>query len=171
MANRMIMFCHPRLGKVRVRMLNRPFNTVLARLGLVAAILATLMLLAPVALAADAEYNVPGERGRIRSRRSVFRTLTLTRPTPNGSLERSRTRNSSRFPTKVCSRSRTRPTLRPPTTRTKTMSRRRPGGRRQRLHGDRGGQRRHVGRCCDRDERGRAWERDLHPAPAAGRGR
>ena len=38
-------------------MFNRPFNTVLARLGLVAAILATLMLLAPVALAADAEYS------------------------------------------------------------------------------------------------------------------
>ena len=33
-------------------MLNRPFNTVLARLGLVAAILATLMLLAPAATAA-----------------------------------------------------------------------------------------------------------------------
>ena len=48
MANRMIMFCHPRLGKVRVRM----FNTVLARLGLVAAILATLLLLAPAASAA-----------------------------------------------------------------------------------------------------------------------
>ena len=34
-------------------MLNRPFNTVLARLGLVAAILATLMILAPVASAAE----------------------------------------------------------------------------------------------------------------------
>ena len=49
----MIMFCHPRLGKVRVRMINRPFRTVLARLGLVAAILATLLILAPVALAAE----------------------------------------------------------------------------------------------------------------------
>ena len=34
-------------------MINRPFNTVLARLGLVAAVLATLFILAPVASAAD----------------------------------------------------------------------------------------------------------------------
>ena len=34
-------------------MINRPFNTILARLGLVAAILATLLILAPVASAAD----------------------------------------------------------------------------------------------------------------------
>ena len=38
-------------------MFNRPYNTVLARLGLVAAILATLMILAPAATAADAEYD------------------------------------------------------------------------------------------------------------------
>ena len=38
-------------------MINRPFSTVLARLGLVAAILATLLILAPVASAADAEFN------------------------------------------------------------------------------------------------------------------
>ena len=43
-------------------MINRPFSTVLARLGLVAAILATLMILAPVALAADAEYDYAEDR-------------------------------------------------------------------------------------------------------------
>ena len=43
-------------------MLNRPFNTVLARLGLVAAILATLMILAPAASAADAEYDYAEDR-------------------------------------------------------------------------------------------------------------
>ena len=44
-------------------MLNRPFNTVLARLGLVAAVLATLLLLAPVASAADSsvDYAENGE--------------------------------------------------------------------------------------------------------------
>ena len=39
-------------------MFKRPFNTVLARLGLVAAILATLMILAPVATA-DTEVDYP----------------------------------------------------------------------------------------------------------------
>ena len=34
-------------------MFKRPFNTVLARLGLVAAVLATLLILAPAASAAD----------------------------------------------------------------------------------------------------------------------
>ena len=43
-------------------MINRPFSTVLARLGLVAAILATLMILAPVVSAADAEYNYAEDR-------------------------------------------------------------------------------------------------------------
>ena len=38
------------------------FNTVLARLGLVAAILATLLILAPAASAADAEYNYAEDR-------------------------------------------------------------------------------------------------------------
>ena len=45
-------------------MINRPFSTVLARLGLVAAILATLMILAPVASAADPleyDYEENGE--------------------------------------------------------------------------------------------------------------
>ena len=40
-------------------MFKRPFNTVLARLGLVAAVLATLLILAPAASAADAEYDYP----------------------------------------------------------------------------------------------------------------
>ena len=40
-------------------MFKRPFNTVLARLGLVAAVLATLFILAPVTSAADAEYDYP----------------------------------------------------------------------------------------------------------------
>ena len=40
-------------------MLNRPFSTVLTRLAIVAAILATLVLIAPVASAAAVKYSVP----------------------------------------------------------------------------------------------------------------
>ena len=43
-------------------MINRPYNTVLARLGLVAAVLATLLILAPAASAADAEYDYAEDR-------------------------------------------------------------------------------------------------------------
>ena len=43
-------------------MLNRPFNAVLVRLGLVAAVLATLMILAPAVSAADAEYDYAEDR-------------------------------------------------------------------------------------------------------------
>ena len=53
----MVLFWHPRLdkflGKERARMKNRKLNAVLTRFGIIAAILATLVLIAPVVSAAD----------------------------------------------------------------------------------------------------------------------
>ena len=55
----MLSSCQPRLGKVRLRMLNRPLNAVLVRLAIVAVALAALLLIAPAATAQEADADPP----------------------------------------------------------------------------------------------------------------
>ena len=51
----MVLFWHPRLGKVRLRMKNRSLYAVLTRFGIVAAVLTALLVIAPAATAQEAD--------------------------------------------------------------------------------------------------------------------
>ena len=82
----MVLFWHPRLGKFlgkeRARMKNRSLYSVLTRFGIIGAVLATLVLIAPAASAADAviEYAENG----------TDPVATLVRPTRTATPSRGR---------------------------------------------------------------------------------
>ena len=141
-------------------MINRPFNTVLARLGLVAAVLATLFILAPVASAAD-----PYEVSYAENGEGPVATFSATDPDADaddiewslGGPDDGLFEIDGGVLTFKES-----PDFEAPTDGDEDDDVRwQSGQRRQRVQGDGGGLRRRAGGCGNRDGRGRAGECEL----------